>query len=171
MAMMLRILSSAALLSVVKAQASGGSWPSGDECAYAALAGDTSTVGVDDLLGLLANYGRTCSGPTCPYVARRVTVHFDGPGGPGGDTGMMGWTAEVTHSDAADPTGAGDCQLRNHWMAGEQMGGLTSYFPGTANAGCHDGAHSMLLTRSPEVSACQRLRSCASTHGPACARM
>ena len=150
--MMLRALHSAALLSVATAQG-GGTGVGGDggeTCAYAALAGDTSTVDVSDLLGLLANFGQTCSGETCPFVARRVTVHFDGPGGPAGDTGMMDWTPEVIHTDANDPTGAGDCQLRNHWNAGEQIGGLTSYFPGTANGGCHDGAHSMLLTRSPE---------------------
>ena len=47
-------------------------------CTIASIGGDPDQVGVDDLLALLANYGRRCNGDTCAYVPRRITVHFDG---------------------------------------------------------------------------------------------
>ena len=98
-----------------------------------------------DLLALLAN----CAGDTCDYVPRRQTVHFDGAAGPSGDTGMMGW--EIVSQMIDNEQNQKNCALRNTWMAGEQVGGLSSWYPGNTlgNLGCHDGAHSLLVTRSP----------------------
>ena len=108
-----------------------------------------NTVNVDDLLALLANYGMTCAGDTCDYVPRRQTVRFDGAAGPSGDTGMMGW--EIVSQMIDNEQNQNNCALRNTWMAGEQVGGLSSWYPGDTlgNLGCHDGAHSLLVTRSP----------------------
>ncbi len=107
-------------------------------------------VGVDDLLTLLANYGSTCAGGTCEYVPRRLTVHWDGAGGPAGDTGMLGW--EIIARDTT--VNGGGCELRNHYYVREQMAGLSSHFQEGQNGnadhtGCSGVAHSMLLTRSP----------------------
>ena len=61
----------------------------------------------------------------------------------------MGWEQIATMVD--NEQNQNDCSLRQSFMAAEQASGLTSWYPGDAlgNNGCHDGPHSLLLTRSP----------------------
>ena len=43
-----------------------------------------------------------------------------------------------------------ECRIHQYYNAGEQLSGLTSYYPG-GTGGCHDGGHDTLITRSMEL--------------------
>ena len=72
-----------------------------------------------------------------------------GPGGPLGDTGLLGWTA-ISHHVGGGSDDAPECRIHPFYNAGEQASGLTSYYPGDGG-GCHDGGHDLLVTRSQEL--------------------
>ena len=103
---------------------------------------------VPDLLRLLAEYGRdgcnSCAGSEggggggggggfdasqCVRAPRETTYSWDGPGGPLGDTGLLGWTP-VNHHVGSGADDAPECRLHQYYMAGEQSSGLTSWYPG-----------------------------------------
>ena len=123
-----------------------------------------------DLLALLAQFGNTgctstacagagagggtgtgvlADGTVCTYSPEETFYHWDGPGGPLGDTGLLGWTP-ISHHVGTGAADAPECRIHPFYNAGEQASGLTSYYPGGTN-GCHDGGHDLLVTRSQEL--------------------
>ena len=85
----------------------------------------------------------------CDYSPEETTYHWDGAGGPLGDTGLLGWTP-ISHHVGTGAADAPECRIHPFYNAGEQASGLTSYYPGGTN-GCHDGGHDLLVTRSQEL--------------------